>query len=41
MLDRTAPLKTGSHVGSKGYAVKAGKLVVTLANGKNTTLAEA
>ncbi len=41
VLDRTAPLKTGSHVGSKGYAVKAGKLVVTLANGKNTTLANA
>jgi malate synthase len=39
VLDRTAPLKTGSHVGSKGYAVKAGKLVVTLANGKNTSLA--
>ena len=41
VLDRTAPLKTGSHVGSQGYAVKAGKLVVTLANGKNTTLANA
>ena len=41
VLDRTAPLKTGSHVGSQGYAVKAGKLVVTLANGKNTTLADA
>jgi len=41
VLDRTAPLKTGSHVGSKGYIVKAGKLVVTLANGKNTTLADA
>ncbi len=41
VLDRTAPLKTGSHVGSKGYAVKAGKLVVTLANGKSTTLANA
>ena len=41
VLDRTAPLKTGSHVGSKGYTVKAGKLVVTLANGKNTTLANA
>eukprot|EP01036_Dinobryon_divergens_P044122 gene44122-58842_t len=41
VLDRCAPLKTGSHVGSKGYAVKAGKLVVTLANGKNTTLANA
>ena len=41
VLDRTAPLKTGSHVGSKGYSVKAGKLVVTLANGKNSTLADA
>ncbi len=41
VLDRCAPLKTGSHVGSKGYAVKAGKLVVTLASGKSTTLAEA
>jgi malate synthase len=41
VLDRTAPLKTGSHVGSKGYAVKVGKLVVTLANGKNSTLADA
>ena len=41
VLDRCAPLKTGSHVGSKGYAVKAGKLVVTLASGKNTTLADA
>jgi malate synthase len=41
VLDRCAPLKTGSHVGSKGYAVKAGKLIVTLANGKNTTLADA
>ena len=41
VLDRCAPLKTGSHVGSKGYAVKAGKLVVTLANGKTSTLADA
>jgi malate synthase len=41
VLDRTAPLKTGSHVGSQGYTVKGGKLVVTLANGKNTTLADA
>ncbi len=41
VLDRTAPLKTGSHVGSKAYIVKAGKLVVTLANGKSTTLADA
>jgi malate synthase len=41
VLDRCAPLKTGSHVGSKGYAVKAGKLVVTLANGKTSSLADA
>ncbi len=41
VLDRCAPLKTGSHVGSKGYAVKDGQLVVTLANGKNTGLADA
>jgi malate synthase len=41
VLDRCAPLKTGSHVGSKGYAVKAGKLLVTLANGKSTSLADA
>ena len=41
VLDRCAPLKTGSHVGSKGYVVKAGKLVVTLANGKTSTLADA
>ena len=41
VLDRCAPLKTGSHVGSKGYAVKTGKLVVTLANGKSTSLADA
>jgi len=41
VLDRCAPLKKGSHVGSKGYAVKAGKLVVTLADGKTSTLADA
>ena len=41
VLDRCAPLKKGSHVGSQGYAVKAGKLMVTLANGKSTTLADA
>ena len=41
VLDRCAPLKKGSHVGSKGYAVKAGKLVVTLANGQTSTLADA
>src|SRR6186713_1282984 len=30
VLDRTAPLKKGSHIDSTGYAVKGGKLVVTL-----------
>ena len=33
VLDRTAPLKTGSHVDSTGYRVEAGALVVTLAGG--------
>ncbi len=41
VLDRCAPLKKGSHVGSRGYAVKAGHLVVTLADGKTSTLAHA
>ena len=41
VLDRCAPLKSGSHVGSRAYAVKGGKLVVTLANGKTTGLAQA
>ncbi len=41
VLDRCAPLKKGSHVGSRGYTIKAGRLVVTLADGKTTTLAEA
>lgn len=45
VLDRTAPLKKGSHIDSTGYAVKGGKLVVTLKGGKKgaetTTLADA
>ncbi|MDI1272961.1 malate synthase G [Polaromonas sp.] len=41
VLDRTAPLVKGSHIDSTGYAVKGGKLVVTLQGGKNTTLADA
>ena len=41
VLDRTAPLVTGSHIDSVGYSVRAGKLVVALANGKKTTLADA
>ena len=40
VLDRTAALKTGSHVDSTGYAVKAGALVVTLKNGTTTGLAK-
>ncbi|MFC3147089.1 malate synthase G [Piscinibacterium candidicorallinum] len=38
VLDRTAPLKSGSHIDSTGYAVKDGALIVTLKNGKTTTL---
>jgi malate synthase len=39
VLDRTAPLKTGSHVDSTGYAVVGGKLVVALKGGKQSGLA--
>ncbi len=38
MLDRVAPLKKGSHVGSRAYAVKDGELVVTLADGRKSKL---
>ncbi len=38
VLDRTAPLKKGSHVGSTGYAVKGGDLVVTLKDGSTSKL---
>ena len=39
VLDRTAPLKKGSHVGSAGYRVnKDGQLVVTLKDGSNSKL---
>ena len=41
VLDRCVPLQTGSHVESRGYSVKAGQLVVTLANGKRSGLAKA
>ena len=41
VLDRVAPLKKGSHVGSTGYRVDGGALVVTLADGKTTGLAKA
>ncbi len=38
VLDRTAPLAVGSHVGSQGYRVVGGALRVTLANGKTAGL---
>ena len=41
VLDRTAPLKSGSHIDSVGYQVKGGKLVVALKNGKTTGLDDA
>ncbi|MEN9688307.1 MAG: hypothetical protein RI998_304 [Pseudomonadota bacterium] len=40
VLDRTAPLKTGSHIDSTGYAVVKGALVVTLKGGKTTPLSQ-
>ena len=39
VLDRTAPLKHGSHIDSVGYAVVKGALVVTLKGGKTSGLA--
>jgi malate synthase len=41
VLDRTAPLKKGSHIDSTGYSVKAGKLVVSLKDGTNSGLQDA
>ena len=41
VLDRTAPLKKGSHVDSTGYAVSGGKLLVRLAGGKTSELKSA
>jgi malate synthase len=38
VLDRTAPLKKGSHVDSTGYAVVAGELSVTLKDGRRVGL---
>ncbi|WP_010541618.1 malate synthase G [Dietzia alimentaria] len=40
-LDDAAPLASGSHVGSTGYAVVDGGLQVTLADGSTTALASA
>ena len=41
VLDRTAPLKKGSHIDSTGYAIEGGKLVVSLKNGTRTELKNA
>jgi malate synthase len=41
VLDRTAPLKKGSHIDSTGYSVKGGKLVVMLKGGAATGLLDA
>ena len=41
VLDRTAPLKKGSHIDSTGYRVEGGKLVVALKGGKTTELKNA
>ncbi len=41
VLDRTAPLLKGSHIDSKLYSIRAGKLVVSLANGSTTGLQDA
>ena len=38
VLDRTAPLRKGSHADSVNYRVKAGKLAIKLADGSNTSL---
>jgi len=41
VLDRTAPLKKGSHLDSTGYVVRDGELVVKLKGGKSSKLQEA
>ncbi len=41
VLDRTAPLKSGSHIDSTGYAVVGGQLAVTLKGGKTVALKNA
>ena len=41
VLDRTAPLRRGSHLDSVGYRVKDGKLSVKLKDGSTTRLADA
>nr|MDP2190849.1 malate synthase G [Rhodoferax sp.] len=38
VLDRTAPLRKGSHVDSMAYCIRNGKLAVQLTDGSNTSL---
>jgi malate synthase len=40
VLDRTAPLKHGSHIDATGYAVVKGALLVSLKGGKQSALAD-
>jgi malate synthase len=40
VLDRTAPLKQGSHVDSVAYRVEGGRLLITLKSGATTGLAK-
>jgi malate synthase len=40
VLDRTAPLRKGSHLDSVGYRIKDGKLAVKLKDGSKTSLAD-
>ena len=41
VLDRTAPLKRGSHIDSTAYAIVGGELVVQLSGGQSSKLAKA
>ena len=41
VLDRTCPLRKGSHLHSVGYRIKNGKLAIALKDGSNTSLADA
>ena len=41
VLDRTAPLTSGSHIDSIGYSVRGGKLAVKLKSGKSVGLVDA
>ena len=40
VLDRTAPLQTGSHIDATGYSIVKGQLLVSLNNGKRSGLAK-